>query len=342
MAGSGDAHLRPHAETLLSVHDLTVEFRSTLGGTVHAVSGVSFDIRPGETLALVGESACGKSSTARAVLQLPRPTSGSVWFEGSELTELSRKELRSRRPAFQTIAQDPIGSLNPRRRVGELVEQPLAIWRRGTGPERRAHVDETLRAVGLDPDAVRDRFPHQFSGGQCQRICIARALVLRPRLMICDEPVSALDVSIRAQILNLLEEMRTRYGLAMLFISHDLSVVRRVSDRVAVMYLGKLCEVGAPEAVFTRPRHPYTAALLAAIPAPSRRRNRRPRLRLAGDLPSPVTPPSGCRFHTRCPRAQAICREVEPTMVAADGPDRAFACHFPLQPPRASASSRSA
>jgi peptide/nickel transport system ATP-binding protein len=328
MAGTGTAHLRRAADTLLRVEDLVVEFPAGRQ-KVHAVSGVSLDIRRGETLGLVGESGCGKSTTGKAVIQLPAPTSGRVRFDGQDLTGLSGKRLRQVRTRLQLIFQDPISSLNPRRKVRDILAEPLRIWGRGSRNAQEAKVRETLDAVGLDPDVALDKRPHQFSGGQCQRISIARALVMEPDLIICDEPVSALDVSVQAQILNLLDDLKARYDLTLVFIAHDLAVVRHVSTRVAVMYLGKVCEVGDPEALYAQPAHPYTAALLASIPVPD------PGVRpddadlLGGDLPSPVDPPSGCRFRTRCPRAQERCASEEPT-IRPVGADQYVACHFPL------------
>jgi len=332
MAGSGHAHLRRDGEPLLRVEDLVVEFPvGRRGMKVHAVSGISIDVLEGETLGLVGESGCGKSTTGRAIMQLPRPTSGRVLFNGRDLTTLRGEQLRHVRPELQIIFQDPISSLNPRRRVGDIVREPLEIWDRGDSKKRDAVVDEVLEAVGLDPDMSRGRRPHEFSGGQCQRICIARALVLEPKLIICDEPVSALDVSVQAQILNLLEDMKHRYGLTLIFIAHDLAVVKNVSDRIVVMYLGKLCEVAPPDSLYTRPAHPYTAALLASIPVPDPQATTRTDAALAGELPSPLAPPSGCRFRTRCPRAEERCAREEPQMRPVLGSDSHFvACHFPL------------
>jgi len=287
-------------------------------------------VRKGETLGLVGESGCGKSTTGRALMQLPRPTSGAVIYNGQDLTELRGDDLRQVRPDMQMIFQDPISSLNPRRKVGDIVGEPLKIWKRGTAEEQRQKVYETLEAVGLDPEAAVGRRPHQFSGGQCQRICIARSLVLDPKLIICDEPVSALDVSVQAQILNLLEDMKARYGLTLVFIAHDLAVVKNISDRIAVMYLGKLCEVAPPDDLYHKPAHPYTAALLSSIPVPDPKVRPREGDTLAGELPSPLAPPSGCRFRTRCPKAQDMCAQVEPKMRQV-GLGHYVACHFPLE-----------
>jgi peptide/nickel transport system ATP-binding protein len=330
MAGSGTAHLRDAGDTLLRAENLVVEFPvGSTGLKVHAVTDVSIDVKAGETLGLVGESGCGKSTTGRALMQLPKPTSGSVVYDGKDLTKLKDSSLRELRPQMQMIFQDPISSLNPRRRVGDIVAEPLRIWKRGNKDEQRKIVNDTLEAVGLDPEASVDRRPHQFSGGQCQRICIARSLVLDPKLIICDEPVSALDVSVQAQILNLLEDMKERYGLTLVFIAHDLAVVKNISDRVAVMYLGKLCEVAPPDTLYLRPEHPYTEALLTSIPEPDPTHRSNGKAPLSGDLPSPINPPSGCRFRTRCPWAQQRCTDEEPQMRAI-GPDHFVACHFPL------------
>ncbi|MFC0527705.1 ABC transporter ATP-binding protein [Phytohabitans kaempferiae] len=328
MAGTGKVHLRDPGEVVLRVEDLVVEFPAGRGRKVHAVSGISLDARAGETIGLVGESGCGKSTTGRAILQMPPPTRGSVLFDGVELTRLRGEELRRSRTHFQMIFQDPISSLNPRRSVREIVREGLLIWPRGGAPADE-RVDELLQAVGLDPALVGDRRPHELSGGQCQRVCIARALVLAPRLLLCDEPVSALDVSVQAQILNLLEEMKRRYDLTLLFVAHDLAVVKRVSDRIVVMYLGKVCEVAAPDALYQRPAHPYTALLLRSVPeldtgepaggGPAR---------TAAETPSPVAPPSGCRFRTRCPRARGVCSTTEP-LLREVGADQYVACHFP-------------
>jgi oligopeptide/dipeptide ABC transporter ATP-binding protein len=464
MAGTGTAHLRDPDEVILRAENLVVEFPvGRTGLKVHAVSGISLDVKEGETLGLVGESGCGKSTTGRALMQFPTPTGGSVVFEGEELTAKHGEDLREVRTRMQMIFQDPISSLNPRRKVGDIVGESLAIWatprsetraatttivallsfaiaaafalgalavfgigaawlagvgnhsgvqavffmflgglvavggvlfrgvglglwRRsadgrgqtmagysslvvlglvawamgatiliplvafvllviamvclstsgagddfpGIGEDGKQLVDDVLTSVGLDPEVARVKRPHEFSGGQCQRISIARALVLDPKLIICDEPVSALDVSVQAQILNLLEDMKARYGLTLVFIAHDLAVVKNVSDRVAVMYLGKLCEVAPPDLLYERAAHPYTAALLSAIPVPD------PEVRpegvaekLQGDLPSPIAPPSGCHFRTRCPKAQDRCAEEEP-IIREVGEGQYVACHFPL------------
>ena len=328
MAGTGTAHLRDSDDVLLRVEELVVEFR-TRGGIVHAVSGISLDVREGETLGIVGESGCGKSTTGRAIMQLPPPKSGRVEFRGTELTTLSRQELREVRTHLKFIFQDPISSLNPRRKMKDIVAEPLTIAGRGSAVERRERVREVLEAVGLDADTSGDKRPHQFSGGQCQRISIARALVLDPSLVICDEPVSALDVSVQAQILNLLEDMKARYGLTLIFIAHDLGVVKNISDRVAVMYLGKLCEVAGSDALYATPLHPYTDALLRSIPVPDPTVPPSDTGLLTGDLPSPLDPPSGCRFRTRCPRAQDRCAVEEPE-IRELGTDHYVACHFPL------------
>lgn len=326
MAGSGTAHLRPTDESILRVEDLVVEFPLAGGQTVRAVSGISFDLVEGETLGLVGESGCGKSTTGRAVLQLRPPTSGSVRFEGTELCDLGHRELRRVRTRLQMVFQDPISSLNPRRKVRDIVAEGFDIWGRPDDAEER--IDETLQAVGLDPTVVGERRPHEFSGGQCQRISIARALLMRPRILVCDEPVSALDVSVQAQILNLLEDMKERFGLTMVFIAHDLSVVNSISDRVLVMYLGKICEVGAPQELFERPLHPYTELLISSVPKPDPHAARIP-FEASGEMPSPIDPPSGCRFRTRCPNATDLCATTEPHLTEVV-PGRHVACHFPL------------
>ncbi len=460
MAGSGTAHLRPEGETLLRVEDLVVEFPVGHSGLrVHAVSNVSLDVKEGETLGLVGESGCGKSTTGKAIMQLPRPNAGRVVFEGTDMTKLPIDDLRRTRGRMKMIFQDPISSLNPRRRVEDIIAEGIRIgvdfapppedlpstfkiasalafalcvvgvlsivgglvaailagftlgeyillavllvpsvigtwawywignylrvakrgawqgaivfgsfvvvvgviaalaglWLAGLHvvlaaalvitlllpttrralpqepPDLNDKVDEMMALVGLDPALQRGRRPHQFSGGQCQRISIARAVVTDPRLIICDEPVSALDVSVQAQILNLLEDMKARYGLTLIFIAHDLAVVKNVSDRIVVMYLGKICEVGTPDDIYTQPAHPYTAALLAAIPVPDPAVRPEERAQVGGEIPSPVAPPSGCRFRTRCPKAEDKCAQEEP-VIAEIRPGQFVACHFPLAP----------
>src|SRR3954469_2459191 len=289
MAGSGTAHLRPEGESLLRVEELVVEFPVGRSGLrVHAVSDVSLDVKEGETLGLVGESGCGKSTTGKAIMQLPKPTGGRVLFEGADMTRLDGPDLRRTRTRMKMIFQDPISSLNPRRKVEDIIAEGLTIWNVGSTKEQQEKVDEMMATVGLDPSLQRGRRPHQFSGGQCQRISIARAVITDPRLIICDEPVSALDVSVQAQILNLLEDMKTRYGLTLIFIAHDLAVVKNVSDRVVVMYLGKICEVAPPDALYHHPAHPYTAALLSAIPVPDPSIRPEARAKVIGEIPSPV------------------------------------------------------
>jgi peptide/nickel transport system ATP-binding protein len=315
---------------LLTVDNLSVTYRLPRGQRLTAVANVSFTLHKGETLGLVGESGCGKSTVARSIMRLPPPSAGVVMFAGRDLASLGTAALRRIRTRLHMIFQDPLASLNPRRRVGDIVAEPMAIAGVGTAEQRRRRVRAVLDAVGLDPDQVMERRPHQFSGGQCQRIAIARALILEPDLVICDEPVSALDVSVRAQILNLLEDMKARYGLTLLFISHDLAVVKNISDRVAVMYLGRLCELAPSARLYQAPLHPYTAALLAAIPVMDPDRSHDPSLLLAGELPSPLDPPSGCRFRTRCPRAAARCAEREPQWREAES-GHFVACHFPLE-----------
>ncbi len=269
MAGTGKAHLRSDGDVLLRVEDLVVEFPvGRTGLTVHAVSGISLDVLRGETLGVVGESGCGKSTTGRAIMQLPRPTSGSVVFEGRQLTDMSGDDMREARTRMQMIFQDPISSLNPRRKVRDIVTEPLAIWKRGNSSEQRAKVDALLEEVGIDPQRAAESQPHQFSGGQCQRISIARSLVLDPTLIICDEPVSALDVSVQAQVLNLLEDLKAKHGLTLIFIAHDLAVVKNISDRVAVMYLGKICEVAPSDELYRAPAHHYTSVLARLDPRP--------------------------------------------------------------------------
>jgi oligopeptide/dipeptide ABC transporter ATP-binding protein len=439
MAGSGQAHLRPADQSLLRVENLVVEF--PVGNTdqkVHAVSDVSVDIMEGETLGLVGESGCGKTTTGRAMMQVPAPTSGAVLLDSQDLTGFGNEDIRNVRAKMQMIFQDPISSLNPRRTIREIVSEPLVIqwledlgrskvsvwWRQyvrwlmpwwtklwqfsryvlavmGAGilmwivgeagefswlstastavwgpavavaapiaafyavtaaiwlvlalcipimaiprklrerrdkarfqAEAEAKVRQVLDTVGLDPDVALDKRPHEFSGGQAQRICVARALTLDPKVLICDEPVSALDVSVQAQILNLLEQMKAAYGLTMVFISHDLAVVKNISDRVAVMYLGKICEIAPPDELYARPAHPYSSALISSIPVPDPLVDQRNIEAIDGELPSPIAPPSGCRFRTRCPRAAERCVSEEPQIQSVNGRDDHFvACHFPM------------
>ncbi len=328
MAGSGVAHLRAASDALLRVEHLVVEYPVGRGRRVHAVSDVSFDLLRGETLGLVGESGCGKSTVARAVMQLTHASSGSVVLDGTDLRALRGDRLRRARRRIQMIFQDPISSLNPLRRIRSIVGLGLSITGGLSRREIDAKVRDALTAVGLDPDTAMSRRPHEFSGGQCQRISIARVLVLEPDILICDEPVSSLDVSIQAQIINMLEDMKDRYQLTMLFIAHDLAVVKTISDRIAVMYLGKICEVGASGDVYEQPLHPYTRGLLDAVPDPDPDA-RHGGTELSGDLPSPTAPPSGCRFRTRCPRAAERCAAEEPVIRELRA-GQFVACHFPL------------
>ncbi len=325
------ARAAPAVDVLLQVNRLVCSYPTAGNRSFNAVDGVSFDVRRGETLGLVGESGCGKSTTGRAIIQLPRPASGSVWLDGDEISAMQGDVLRRQRRRLQMVFQDPISSLNPRRVCGEIVAEPLRIAGGFGEAEILARVERALETVGFDPHAVWSRRPHEFSGGQCQRISLARAIVADPQFLICDEPVSSLDVSVQAQILNLLEDMKARYGLTMIFISHDLAVIKQVSDRVAVMYLGRLCELAPADAMYARPRHPYTAALLACVPRVDRptRYDASDRPILEGELPSPIDPPSGCRFRTRCPRAQTRCANEVPEMRELAQEHR-VACHFPL------------
>ena len=323
---------------VLAIDRLTVEYRLAGRRTLRAVENVSLQVNDGETLALVGESGCGKSSIARAVMQLNPVASGTVALEGVNLASLSRAELKSLRHRFQMIFQDPIASLNPRRRVGAILEAPLKIAGVRDASQRRRRVERMLALTGMDP-SVLDRYPHEFSGGQCQRLSIARALVLEPRLLVCDEPVSALDVSVRAQVLNLLNDLQRKLGLSMLFISHDLAVVRNVADRVAVMYLGRICESGPARTVLENPAHPYTRSLLSAVPVPDPG-TRPQRIALVdAEAASHLSVAGGCRFAPRCPRAQAVCNRHEPVLTGDDS-GRAVACHFPVADPAAAAGGR--
>jgi oligopeptide transport system ATP-binding protein len=304
---------------LLKVHNLKMHFPITHGiiiqrrvGAVKAVDGITFDVKRGETLGLVGESGCGKSTTGRAILQLYQPTSGDVFFEGENLTALKGEALRRMRRRMQMIFQDPYASLNPRMTVGDIIGEPLVVHNISKGKERRERVQELLRVVGLNPYFV-NRYPHEFSGGQRQRIGVARALAVNPDFIVCDEPISALDVSIQAQIINLLEDLQAEFNLTYLFIAHDLSVVRHISDRVAVMYLGKFMELTDRYRIYNEPLHPYTQALLSAVPIPDPVvEETRQRIILEGDVPSPVNPPVGCNFSTRCPVVMDVCKEQEP------------------------------
>ena len=312
MAGSGRAQLRERDDILLSIEDLVVMYPLSRRRVVHAVSGVTFDVAEGETLGIVGDSGCGKSTVAKAIVRLVRIDSGELHYRGSDLTQLSGEALRRIRPRIQMIFQDPISSLNPRRCVRDVIREGFDVWGDGLGPWSRESIDELMEAVGIDP-GLGDRRPHEFSGGQCQRIGIARALALHPEVLICDEPVSALDVSVQAQILNLLQDLKNVHGLTMLFISHDLAVVKNVSDRILVMYLGKVCETGTAEDIYGRPAHPYTRLLLASAPEPAASVDASEG-DVKGELPSPINPPSGCRFHPRCPRASDLCRREEPVI----------------------------
>ncbi|MCE5209020.1 MAG: dipeptide ABC transporter ATP-binding protein [Chloroflexi bacterium] len=320
-------------EVLLNVDNLVMHFPIKRGvfqrtvGFVHAVDGVSFDIRKGETLGLVGESGCGKSTTGRTILQLYKPTGGHVYFGKDDLTTLKGEELRILRRKMQMIFQDPYASLNPRMTVEEIVGEPLIVHNLAKGREIRDRVKDLLGLVGLNPAYV-DRYPHEFSGGQRQRIGVARALSLNPDLIVCDEPISALDVSIQAQVVNLLEDLQEKFGLTYLFIAHDLSMVRHISDRVAVMYLGVIMELAKRRDLYEHPLHPYTQALLSAVPIPDPIvEETRQRVILTGDVPSPVNPPSGCRFRTRCPIAGQICSEQKPEFRELL-PDHRVACHY--------------
>jgi len=334
-AGPGGYSVRPPGETLLSARGVVQEFvvrerGGVKAGIVHAVSGVSFDIMAGETLGIVGETGSGKSTLARALLQAPRPKAGSVTFRGVDLTKLRGRKLLQARRHMQFVFQDPFGSLDPKWQVRSIVEEPLIAYHEGTRDARRKRVAEMLDLVGLDPARFGKRYPRELSGGQAQRVAIARAVALNPSLIICDEAVSSLDVLIQAQVLNLFEKLRGELGLSYLFIAHDLALVKQVSDRVAVMYLGKLCEVGNGEAVYRQPLHPYTRALLDSIPSTEPGAGRATAT-IKGEPPSPVNPPSGCRFRTRCPLAAERCATEEP-LPREMAPGHLVACHFPLMP----------
>jgi oligopeptide/dipeptide ABC transporter ATP-binding protein len=326
-------------DTLVRVDNLVKHFPIRSGsifgrtvGQVQAVDGVSLTIGRGQTVGLVGETGCGKSTLARCIAGLIPVTSGTVSFEGKDITNLSRRAMQPFRREIQMIFQDPYGSLNPRRRVGAIIGEPFAIHKTATGGERKRKVQDLMARVGLNPEHF-NRFPAEFSGGQRQRIGVARALALQPKLIICDEPVSALDVSIQAQVLNLLADLQDDFGLSYLFIAHDLEVVRHVSHAVTVMYLGRIAESGPKDTVYDAPRHPYTNALLSAVPsADPEAAASRQRIILTGDVPSPINPPSGCRFHPRCPKAQELCSQQEPQLEAkaGDPPDHLTACHFPV------------
>jgi oligopeptide transport system ATP-binding protein len=324
--------------TLVQVRDLKMHFPITQGiivqrriGAVRAVDGISFDILRGETLGLVGESGCGKSTTGRAILQLYRPTAGDVFFEDVNLTEVKGERLRQMRRRMQMIFQDPYASLNPRMTVGDIIGEPLTVHNISKGKERRERVEELLRVVGLNPYFI-NRYPHEFSGGQRQRIGVARALAVQPDFIICDEPISALDVSIQAQIINLLEDLQRDFDLTYLFIAHDLSVVRHISDRIAVMYLGKLVELTDRKELYDNPLHPYTQALLSAVPIPDPVvEEQRRRIILEGDVPSPASPPMGCNFNTRCPFVMDVCHELDPEFV--DVGEGHWAACFKVTPP---------
>lgn len=330
---------RTGAPPALSVRDLKVHFAmpkkrlwSRHVDYLKAVDGVSFDLAPGETLGVVGESGCGKSTLGRAILQLIPPTDGRVAWLGEDLLAATPDEVRARRRDMQIIFQDPLASLDPRMTVGDIIAEPLKTFEPGLKKAAvRARVEEIMGQVGLVPQMI-NRYPHEFSGGQCQRIGIARAMILNPKLVICDEPVSALDVSIQSQIVNLLMQLQRDFGLSLIFISHDLSVVRHISHRILVLYLGKLVEIADRDALYGTPRHPYTQALISAVPLPDPDAERaKPRIVLTGDLPSPLDPPSGCTFRTRCPMAQALCAQQEPGLTQV-GPGHQTACHFWDQP----------
>jgi len=325
------------ADPLLVAENVKKYFPVTKGillkkeiGSVKAVDDVSFTVERGETLGIVGESGCGKSTLARCVMRLLETTSGSIVFDGRDITRLTRAEMRPVRREMMMVFQDPYASLNGRKRVGFIVAEPLEVHRIGTDAERKRRVQELLEVVGLNPEHY-NRFPHEFSGGQRQRIGIARALAVNPKLIVCDEPVSALDVSVQAQILNLLKDLQSEFGLTYVFIAHDLNVVRHISDRVMVMYLGKVAEVADGPTLYTEPKHPYTGALLSAVPIPDPTLGRqRQQIVLEGDVPNPINPPAACRFHPRCPRFRAGTCDVEEPLLRSFAPGHEAACHFPL------------
>jgi oligopeptide/dipeptide ABC transporter ATP-binding protein len=325
-------------DELLRVENLTKHFPITRGiifqkqtGAVKAVDGISLSLNAGETLGIVGESGCGKSTLVRCILKLIEPTSGRIVFQGEDITGFSRREMRTRRRDMMMVFQDPYASLNARKRVGFIVAEPLEIHGIGTAAERKRRVQELLEIVGLNPEHY-NRFPHEFSGGQRQRIGVARALAINPKLIFCDEPVSALDVSVQAQILNLLKDLQKEFGLSYVFIAHDLNVVRHISDRVMVMYLGKAAEVAPREELYANPKHPYTGALLSAVPIPNPALGRRRApIVLEGDVPNPINPPSACNFHPRCPKFHAGHCDVDAPPLETIGPDHLVACHYPLE-----------
>ena len=323
------------SKTLIDVRELKMHFPLTQGiilqrvvGYVRAVDGISFSIERGQTLGLVGESGSGKTTIGRTIVRLYKPSAGQIMFGDKDMAPMGGEELRQLRRRVQMIFQDPFASLNPRFTIGSLIAEPMHIYRIGSNKEINDRTVELLRVVGLRSEYI-DRYPHEFSGGQRQRIAVARALSINPEFVIADEPVSALDVSVRAQVLNLLQRLQQQFNLTYLFVSHDLSVVRHVADRIAVMYLGKIVELADRDELYASPKHPYTQALLSAIPIPDPKiEKRRQRIILSGDLPSPINIPTGCRFHTRCPMAQQICREVEPPFEAKEGHEHYAACHF--------------